>query len=320
MTTSANISSSSSSSSTNSITCTGKHKSRLLIGEGNFSFALALINKHDQKAQHSAEHSLGHSIIATELISKIHCKDCDIAESFETLKITDKEEVESKEEVFCEKCTVINERISTLRQKGVQVILGVDGTKMHEREEFQGKTFFRIHWNCPHDGSDFTAQTLPKIISDFFMSCASMQKRSDRVHITLAQPPLSDKKYFYQGYVYDIASAASLAGYKIVKKRQFDNSRYPGYEHMKTNKNEPAPVIEQGMKEFVFQRVKAYTLKKSKEVANTASKGFSITDLTTELTKYSKKDCVINTRIYYGHHRAVYNCCADDDSSDYESS
>lgn len=37
--------------------CSGKHRLRLLIGEGNFSFALALIHKHDTKNTHNAQHS-----------------------------------------------------------------------------------------------------------------------------------------------------------------------------------------------------------------------------------------------------------------------
>jgi len=297
--------------------CSGKHKTRLLIGEGNFSFALALISKHDTKAGHNAEKSLGRSIIATELKDKIHCSDCDTLEMFADLVISSTESDEPKQTISCDKCISTMARITALTEKGVKVKLGFDGTKIHEEEEFQNKTFSRIHWNCPHDGSNFKDQTLPDIIKAFFGSCAQMQKFKDRVHITLAQP--TENKAFYQGYVYNIARAASLAGYQILKKRKFDNTRYPEYEHVQTIKNKKASVIDNGMREFVFQKVDNKSLKAAVDSLEKDEKGrIPIIALAKKLTESSEKACTVQAQSFYEQTRGVFECLSDEDSSDYE--
>jgi Domain of unknown function (DUF2431) len=297
--------------------CSGNHKTRLLIGEGNFSFALNLINKHDIKAGHTVEKSLGRSIIATEL-KKNHCSDCDTLKMLADLKISSTETDKSKQPIRCDKCTLTEERISALIAKGAVVKLGVDGTKIHEVEEFQHRTFSRIHWNCPHDGSNFHDQTLPGIVESFFQSCAKVQKCEDRVHITLAQP--AGKKAFYQGYIYNIARATSLAGYKILKKRKFDSSRYPEYQHVQTIKNGKALVTDQGMREFVFQKVDTESFENASNASRNAKKRIPIIILTKKVTGYSEKKCTVQRQSFYRSPRTVFDCSSDEDSSDYESS
>ena len=120
--------------------------------------------------------------------------------------------------VRCEKCDNLLKRVAILKEKGAEVIFGVDGTKIHE--VFKNQKFPRIHWNCPHDGNDNhppaeqgkVKQTLPLLIARFFSSCAKIQNWKDRVHVTLAQP--FEKERYYQGWVYSIAKAASLAGFE----------------------------------------------------------------------------------------------------------
>jgi hypothetical protein len=298
---------------------------RLLIGEGNFSFALALINKHDAKAHHSPEKSLAHSIIATEFKNEDPCQDCEMESVFAnefpeklSLKAESKDTEKSEQQpILCDTCR----RVALLTKKGVQIERGVDGTKIHEIEKFHNKTFSRIHWNCPHDGSRFESQTLPKIIEKFFKSCRKMQNEKDRVHITLAQPP--DIKAFYQGVIYNIAQAASLAGYTLIKKRKFDHSRYPEYQHVKTSTNSKAPVTDKGMREFIFQKVNDESFKKavkaSKTIESKSSTKIFTEILTEKLKKYSDKKYTLRTELFDHQLTTIFHCSSDDDSSDYES-
>ena len=294
--------------------CSGKHKTRLLIGEGNFSFALALIHKHDQTAGHSSGNSLGRSIVATELKDKIHCYDCSVVESMAGLTISTLDS--THQEMLCDACELTTQRIAELKKTGVEIKLGVDGRKIHEIEEFRGRTFSRIHWNGPHDGSRFQDQTLPKIIKEFFQACRHMQKPKDRVHITLAQP--MEKKDFYQGYVYGIAQAASAAGYKIVKKRIFNSARYPEYQHVQTNQNEKAAVTDQGLREFVFEKVTDEEMVTVYAACVKEGSPIFTKDITVQLIKLSDKPCAVKTKDYYQEPKTYYVCSSDDDSSDCE--
>ncbi|WP_075883930.1 class I SAM-dependent methyltransferase [Candidatus Protochlamydia sp. W-9] len=292
--------------------CSGNHKKRLLIGEGNFSFALALINKHDKKNIHSPEKSLAHSITATELNDKIHCSDCKSVRIFSD---------ETEETYTCENCKITLERIEELKNKGVRVELGINGTKIHEIEEFKNTRFRRIHWNCPHDGKSYKNQTLPPIIQKFFKSCAKVQKTGDRVHITLAQP--TEKARFYQVCIYDITYAASSASYVILKKRKFDKERYPEYEHVMTGTNETAIVTEQGLREFVFKKVSQESFREAiKQVKVKYKKNYS--DKFTEqlIVMNSEKQCQVASADFFIGNKEVcrdYFCCStDEDSSDYD--
>jgi hypothetical protein len=114
----------------------------------------------------------------------------------------------------------------------------------------------RIHWNCPHDKSNYLNQTLPKIIQGFFSSSSHCQHPGDRVHITLAQPNIQwDKGPFYQGVVYNIYQAAISNRYELIAKRRFGAERYPGYEHEQTGGDQAARGASK-LNEFVFKKAR----------------------------------------------------------------
>lgn len=268
------------------------HKNRLLIGEGNFSFALALIQKHDSKASHPLYRSLGHTIVATELKENLLCEMCQFLEKMEQLSLSSTDEREAKR--LCNSCLKTKERVEKLRKRGVKIELGVDGIRIHEK--FKNQTFRRIHWNCPHDGSSFKKQTLPKLLFKFFRSCSQVQRSGDRVHITLAQP--SENKDFYQGYYYNIVEATWPNRYILIRKRKFSASRYKSYQHVQTKKDEKASVTEQGMREFVFEK---HSLQEWIQCS------------------YSKrvlKACTIKEKECYQEKRLYFDCSTDEDSSD----
>ncbi len=302
--------------------CSGHHKTRLLIGEGNFSFALALIHKHDTKHRHPPESSLAHSITATEL--KAFCDSCNHTYSDLSLAFIDPGVLK---QILCNTCAEIAESMEELEDKGAKVKLKINGLTIDQ--QFKGKTFSRIHWNCPHDGSSYQQQSLPPIIESFFSSCAKVQNPKDRVHITLAQPP--DKWAFYQGYIYNIARAASLAGYQILKKRRFDDSRYPGYHHVQTNRDTQAAVTDQGMREFVFQKMEPAVFRRCLQAAEQSAKnalessGIRVDPhifLPQEVTKSSEKTCQVRSKHFNNppEARSYFYCSTDEDSSDCESS
>ena len=238
--------------------CSGTHRKRLFIGEAGFLGVWSLLDKH--KDRHP---NLGKSIIATELENfDRNADDCPACQQ----RYNEQDEdtllslamsnlfIESgnvRQGVFCsDRC----KRIQALKDRDVTVILGYDGTGMHKHPLTQGKTFKRIHWNCPHDGSNYRNQTLPTIIKKFFKSAAKMQQDGHRVHVTLAQPPGSPaekKPEFYQGVIYNIRDAAESRGYKLYAKRSFGAERYPGYIHQRTGSTESAVGAER-LREFVF--------------------------------------------------------------------
>lgn len=304
------------------ITCSGNHKTRLFIGDGNFSYTQAFIEKHDSKVEHNEESSLAHSIISTELVSKIHCSMCDLISSFEHHQISSTESEnttsESTSQDSCDDCSSIISRIENLKSKGATILLGINATSISTHEAFKEKKFARIHWNCPHDGSNFQHQTLPVIILNFFRECSKMQDPKGRIHITLAQP--AGKKNFYQGYVYDISQAARQTGYTLIKKRKFETSRYPGYQHTQTNSNSKASVTDKGMREFIFEKIEPETFEQITEAAKNPQdpKKILIKERLEGLSKVSQKACTISSDVFYQKTRFYYSCSSDDDSSDCE--
>jgi len=247
--------------------CSGQHKSRLFVGEGNFSFTEAFIQKHDKKAGHDAKSSLAHSITATDLPSCIQCISC-LATTMDLLKTDGGKKSEAtssqidedpdvlgtnwKTTYPCEDHSPIVKRIENLRKQGVDIVLGVDATTMSTK--FEGRKFDRIHWNCPHDGSNMREQTLPPLIEQFFKECSKIQNPGGRVHISIPQP--LEKKNLYQGYVYDLSRGPRQAGYALVKKRKLEKDRYPGYQYMQTNSFEKASILDKGIREFVFEKMR----------------------------------------------------------------
>jgi 25S rRNA (uracil2634-N3)-methyltransferase len=93
----------------------------LLVGEGNFSFALALL----QHPPAPLDHLPPANIIAT---------------AFDT------------EEECYTKYPGAEQNVRVLREKGAQVLFGVDATRLEKTSALKGRTFDRIVWNFPHAG------------------------------------------------------------------------------------------------------------------------------------------------------------------------
>ena len=287
------------------MTCSGIHRERLFIGEASFKGVYSLLKKH--KNSHP---NLNESITATELKTfgrtSDDCPQClqkyneqdeetRLALSVHNLFIADGG---VRKGIFCsDRCR----RIQSLKDRKVTIILGYDGTKIHEHPLTQGRIFPRIQWNCPHDKSNYNAQTLPPIIKSFFQSAAQMQQTGHRVHVTLAQPlggpPLYNKPEFYQGIVYDIRAAAKSNGYLLYAKRPFGPARYPGYKHEQTGSSASAAGAER-QREFVFiksrhlpaGRIKSKFHKETFDVLGRTEREYYIRNTDDESSDYSSAD------------------------------
>ena len=92
----------------------------LLIGEGNFSFALSLF-KH-----RSLKYLPGANVTATAYDSEEECY----------AKYPDAKAI-----------------VAELKDKGAEVLFDVDATTLEKYKQFKGKVWDRIVWNFPHAGS-----------------------------------------------------------------------------------------------------------------------------------------------------------------------
>lgn len=93
----------------------------LLIGEGNFSFAVALL-LHPPA---SLDYLPPANIVATAYDTEEECY----------TKYPDAEQ-----------------NVRLLREKGVQVLFSVDGTRLEKTSALKGRVFDRVVWNFPHAG------------------------------------------------------------------------------------------------------------------------------------------------------------------------
>lgn len=99
----------------------------LLIGEGNFSFARALL----VDAPAGLEHLPPAAVTATSYDSEEDCY----------AKYPDAKEI-----------------VETVRCRGAQVLFNVDATRLHKHPAFKERRWDRIVWNFPHAGKSITDQ------------------------------------------------------------------------------------------------------------------------------------------------------------------
>ncbi|KAG1754725.1 uncharacterized protein EDB91DRAFT_1241975 [Suillus paluster] len=99
----------------------------LLIGEGNFSFAHALVVDPPS----SLEHLPPSNITATSYDSEEECYD---------------------------KYPDARSMVDVLRKRGVEVFFGVDGTRLEKNGALKARRFDRVVWNFPHAGKGITDQ------------------------------------------------------------------------------------------------------------------------------------------------------------------
>jgi 25S rRNA (uracil2634-N3)-methyltransferase len=101
----------------------------LLVGEGNFSFTRALVCDPPSALQYLPPSS----VVATAYDTEAQC---------------------------FEKYTEARAIVEELRGKGVEVIFGVDATKLEKNAALRGRKFDKIMWNFPHTGKCMFCSTV----------------------------------------------------------------------------------------------------------------------------------------------------------------
>lgn len=290
-------------------------RTRLFVGEGNFSYTEALCKKHP---------GLAKRIVATDLEKNPKCRKCETTFGLDDLY--EKEPVDSATSAMeqlaissaepseCGGCVERTTRISELKALGVWIKFGIDAASL--KAKFPEKKFKHIHWNCPHDGENYKKQTLPPLVAQFFAECRKIQKPGGHVHMALAQP--LGKEAWYQEYCYNIAEAAAKNGYTLVTKRKFDTARFPEYRHQMTTSS---LAVDKCFREFVFRR------RSDKTWVGIQKKALSLKELeifqthgAAEALQTDEKGKVrwgTSTGFVDGNQRLSYVCSTDNDSSDY---
>ncbi|MCB1109251.1 MAG: DUF2431 domain-containing protein [Chlamydiia bacterium] len=203
----------------------GSGKRYLFVGEGNFSFTEAFLNRFGN--------GFASSITATEL--------------------------KTKEQLNLE----TRERIDRLQKLGVKIILGFDATNAEQMKKLD-LPVHSIYWNMPHNGKSYHTQSIPSMLIRFLKACRGVQNCGDEVRITIkqmnqrlqsSQRP-SSYSAFSQGYEYDIVKATTVASYGLEKKKPFvldENCQFPGYAFDVTNAS--AQRKAHNAQTFVFKKV-----------------------------------------------------------------
>jgi 25S rRNA (uracil2634-N3)-methyltransferase len=166
----------------------------LFIGEGNFSFAVAM----------------AHSI---------HRADNFISTVFDS------------KEICCEKYPDAVENIEILEDMESLILFEVDATQLHKTAALKKKKFDKIIFNFPHVGLGIKDQELniranQKLISQFFESAQKLLKSNGQIVVTAkVGEPYNQWK---------IKELARENGLKVHRSHEFIPSDYDGYAHRRT--------------------------------------------------------------------------------------
>ena len=183
-----------------------KCKERLLIGEGDFGYTMAILKKHWNKP-------LAQAITATDLIKRDDCY--------------------SKNDNGTVEIKALSDRIEHLTRLGAKIRFNIDAQKIDEH--FKGQRFKRIHWNCPFRPKTPTFPTdeqaiicFRKVLPKFMQACSKLQEVGDRVHVTLTFRDEHDRRQWEN----PVVLASIMTNYRLIKKRKFGSERYPAYFHL----------------------------------------------------------------------------------------
>lgn len=243
-----------------------RYKKRLILGDGNFSYSRALVKKQQDN---------GKKDLATALTVTEYCQQEELKEKYAQSPTND---------VYKN----FQANLNALGEMGVEVIFGVDATKIHTM--FNDRRFKRIHFNFPYFYDEgLTAQQKKEktreLVGNFFRSAAKIQQPGDRIHMGLVTG--FDDPVWYEDATYGVAEFSEKEGYAYIKKRDFIDPdkgvRYPGYSHVKTSSNATVTTAETG-REFIFEKkIQGKNYKNSNRI-KTTTKGVKKTVLIEKMT------------------------------------
>ncbi|CAM2707566.1 unnamed protein product [Rotaria socialis] len=196
-------------------------KTRLLVGEGNFSFTRVLLEKH---------HFKNEEIVATELkkdYQKFYVKPEDSGEDEHGC---DTEAPENHEKV--KNCLNELKSISNLTLQ-----FGIDATKLYTH--YKDRRFHRIYFNFP---CTLDMYQTAKMVEKFFISARKVQRRGHQILLTLVcrlgneEKTAEEHRIYWHGLIYGIVKASEAGGYRLIKKRRFSDSTNNEDPHRYGNK------------------------------------------------------------------------------------
>ncbi|KAJ3330277.1 hypothetical protein HDU93_000466 [Gonapodya sp. JEL0774] len=178
----------------------GVDETILLVGEGNFSFALALISILESKGAQDFSR-----VYATSLDSS---------------------------HVMSEKYPDGANNVALLKQRGVNVLHEVDGTALQKVKLLKKRQFEKISFVFPHAGAGITDQernilSNQLLLRGFFVSSSALLSPTrGQVHVVLKEkePYLS----------WNIKKIAKEAGLRCLRSWEWSFQWYPGYVHRRT--------------------------------------------------------------------------------------
>uniref|UniRef100_A0A4W2GFI5 Mannosyltransferase n=2 Tax=Bos TaxID=9903 RepID=A0A4W2GFI5_BOBOX len=167
----------------------------LLVGEGNFSFAVALSETLDPN---------------TSLTATCPQLSADLARDL-----------------------VVRENLRRLRERGNEVRFGVDCTHLADAFEPQDREFDRIYFNFPHCGRKAGVAKNRELLAKFFRSCADVLAEDGEVHVALCRGQggtPADKPMREWHNSWQVVAMAALGGFILSDVHPFNCKALPGYK------------------------------------------------------------------------------------------
>ncbi|XP_065800313.1 ferredoxin-fold anticodon-binding domain-containing protein 1 isoform X2 [Muntiacus reevesi] len=167
----------------------------LLVGEGNFSFAVALSETLDPN---------------TSLTATCPQRPADLAQDL-----------------------VAQENLQRLRERGNEVRFGVDCTHLADAFEPQDREFDLIYFNFPHCGRKAGVAKNRELLAKFFRSCADVLAEDGEIHVALCRGQggtPADKPMREWHNSWQVVAMAALGGFILSDVHPFSCEAVPGYK------------------------------------------------------------------------------------------